>query len=434
MSGVLRGTVFGVAANTIDVWGKDAFYSVARFFDNHPGYQRIASYYGKNGLGFDSSTGSYPSGYNRWGVWRKTSGDVWDIWIGFTEGSSSPFPSTTDPSGSWNVQSPTDVNGGLGFIAAWNNSGVAWNGSHLNNGKDQFVTTAMWKSGCIIFPTVNSKCGLYAPSQSIAIRGADSATLASTGSIVADDDNIAINFTATLGSEKGSIYFNKYTPASGSFTLPYFCFAQNSDNGELSNYVIGSYASTTNPLGGCSVKKNDGFSISGLTGSYGFTLFAPAEYQNRNFTAVFPPSLSTVELYETPLAVFIQDYKKQYVGTTNFIRTVNSTLPLGTRFGSGSRITIFNATNNYTSIPWSSSFGAINSAFFTSSFYTGSAILLSSASYGHISQSSLRDIVGGAVTPQTLYRGYLGGAFYYGVTNPPVPGAVDVTVVRKREV
>lgn len=434
MSGTLHGTVFGVDGNTADIWAKDAFSHIVSFFDSHPAYQRIASYYGVSGSGFDSSTGSFPSGYNRWGVWRKNAGDVWDIWIGLTEGAAGPFPPTTDPSGSWNVLAPNNLNGGLGFIAAWNNSGVSWNGTIANNGKDSFTTTTMWKSGSIVFPTTNTKYGVYAPSQSIAIQGGDSITVASTGSIVADDDNIAINFTAVNSTTKGSIYFNKYIPASGSFTLPYFCFAQNTANSGLSNYTIGSYAIVAGGLGGCSIKKNDGISDSGLTGSYGFALYAPTQYQSRNFTAVYPPNMSSVELYETPLAVFIGDYKRQYVGTTDFIRTVNSTLSLGTMFGSGSRVTIFNAFNNYTSIPWSSSFGHITGAYFTSSFYTGSSILLSSASYGHISQSSLRDIVGGGTAVSILYRGYLGGAFYYGATNPPVPGAVDVTVVRKRDV
>ena len=73
------------------------FNSNSQFFDAHPAYTRIASYYGIGGTGFDSPTGSNPSGDNRWGVWRNSSAqDPYDVLIAAT----STNPSNENPSGS----------------------------------------------------------------------------------------------------------------------------------------------------------------------------------------------------------------------------------------------------------------------------------------------------------------------------------------------
>lgn len=436
MSGVLRGTVFAIETVNPFVdplpWTQTCFAGVSSFFDSHSAYTRVASYYGISGSGFDGPTGSFPSGYSRWGVWRKANaGDSWDVWIGVNEQQN--FLSENDPSGSWNLSAPNTADAGVGVIAGWHSSGVAWNGTSVNNGKDSFATATMWKSGTVLFPNVNTVFGNHYPSRSVAMGvGVSSVYANATASIVADDDSFTIHlFTPETPLAASAVHFTKYVAASSSFTLPYVSWVQTAP---VLNTPLALFSSNTTPLGGISVKKTNDTAPLGLSGSYGFYAHVPTYHIDGtyNFTAVYPPNPSIVELYETPLALVVDDFKRQYVGYTDFVRASTNNIIPGSRFGSGSRIALMGDSFDPISVPWSSSFGFLTGASYVATFYTSSATILSGASYAHTSQSSLREIITQATADVILYRGIVTGSYYYGTTNPPVPSASNVVVVRKR--
>jgi hypothetical protein len=163
MSGTLKSDWIKLqsnAATDTNSYIKNLFASVVRYFDNHPGYARIASNYGVGGtgLGFTWQTGK--PGDGAFAVWRAMSSS-------YTTTSSNPdsvprydivfvlgvtniaITSSWEPAG----------NVGVWYTIAFHSSSLAaWNGTTNNNGLDNW-TTRPWKTTSLVLCRSNGSGG-----------------------------------------------------------------------------------------------------------------------------------------------------------------------------------------------------------------------------------------------------------------------------------
>jgi hypothetical protein len=414
--------------------------NVVDFFDSHSDYQRIASYYGVSGLGFQASSGSNTSGENCWAVWKMINGtEPWFLWIGSTFDSVG-FPTTTNPSGSHRYNCSTAPNeAGLGVILAWHSSSNAWNGSSNNNGRDSFATSSMWKSGSVILPHVNSPWGACSSSRDCAVNIFSSNFFTTGyGTITADSNYIMMFLSSSTIAQVNGMTFTRFTPATASFDLPYVLFG-GADTDFFPEYdtIYTRNSEILRSKGGISLRKpQSSGSVNYFSASFGMVFSSlPTTYRQYGIgkNAGLNPN-TTKEFYEFPICLYLSDFDANYVGyfASGTISTVNGTVatPIyspGDQFNSGSRIVLAGATQPLV-FPWSSSFGFMSQSFGT--FYTSQSVFLTNFGYLPITSSNLKDTVGGT-TEVTVYRGAIGGTFYYGNTNPPVPGATNVVIIKR---
>lgn len=422
----LYNAIFSVSDLVDTAWAQNYFNNFVTFFDNNAGFTRIASYYGSGGTGFTSATGSNPSGYNRWAVWRKTFGQhSFDLWFGLAEDFAS-FPPTIDPSGSFNIGKYDNTVAGMGLIVAFHSSSAPWNGTTNNNGQDRFSHSSMWKSGSNILPSSNQPYGFNYPSQSIGVNILGNTISDVTGCIVLNEDNFAIlNYSADFNNS--FVFFENYSPRSSSFNLPYSLVKVGTT---FKDDIIGKTSFVSNTNGGAFIKQKAG--ITSLSGSYGFTVKIPTGFSDPySLTAIIPPSTSTLEFYKTPYSMLLSDYKQQYIGQSSFIQIAQKRFTAGHKFLSSSEIVIYKNTEYCFVCPWSSSFGILTGSGYINLVHTTSLGSLFSQSYAHTSESNLRNIQSVAGTRATYYRGLLAGSYVYGTTNPPAVGATNVIVIKK---
>ena len=135
---------------------KHVFSAIVGYFDTHPGFSRVASYYGQRapgsgeiGKGFGPMTDFSSNPHNGcWAIWRATASSVqYDIALIAADGADI----TAYASGAWEPEGPLFSFTGIHFAGAYfSGSGGAWNGTTNNDGADSFTTP--WKSGSI--PTI----------------------------------------------------------------------------------------------------------------------------------------------------------------------------------------------------------------------------------------------------------------------------------------
>lgn len=422
----LYNSIFVVSDSDPLIWAQNYFNNIVTFFDNNVGFTRVASYYGVDGTGFTSSTGSNPSGYNRWAVWRKTFGQhSFDLWFGLAEDCFA-YPPFLDPSGSFNIGKFDNTVAGLGLIVVFHSSSAAWNGTTNNNGRDSFYHTSMWKSGSNILPSSNQPYGFNYPSQSIGINILNNTTNDVSGCIVLNEDNFAI-INYSLDNANSFVFFENYSVRSSSFNLPYSLVKVEN---AFKDVAIGKITDIGNTKGGTFIKQKSG--NTSLSGAYGFTVKIPTGFTDPySLTPVYPPSTANYEFYKTPYAMLLSDYKQQYIGHSNFIQIAQKRFSAGHKFLSSSEIVIYKNSEYCFICPWSSSFGVLTGSSYVNLVHTRSLSSTLSQSYAHISESNLRDIQAIGGTRTIYYRGLLAGNYVYGTTNPPAVGATNVIVIKK---
>lgn len=421
----LYNSIFVVSDSDPLIWAQNYFNNIVTFFDNNAGFTRIASYYGVGGTGFTSATGSNPSGYNRWAVWRKIFGqNSFDLWFGLAEDCFA-FPPSIDPSGSFNIGKFDNTVPGMGLIVSFHPSSASWNGTTNNNGKDQFLHYSMWKSGSNILPSSNQRYGLSYPSQSIGVNVLNNTINDVSGCIVLNEDNFAI-LNYSIDNANSFVFFENYSARSSSYNLPYSLVKVEN---VFKDVTIGKITDTGNARGGNFIKqKND----NNLSGSYGFVVKVPLGFSAPyNLTAVIPPNASNYEYYKTPYSMLLNDYKQQYVGHSNFIQIAQNKFSAGDKFLSSSEIVIYKNSEYCFICPWSSSFAILTGSGYTNLVHTVSLISTVSQSYSHTTESNLRDMASVGFGRAPFYRGLLAGNYVYGTTNPPAVGATNVVVIKK---
>lgn len=421
---------------------KTVMQNIVDFFDSHSDYQRVASYFGISGSGFQASSGSNTAGENCWVVWKMTTGtEPWFLWIG-SSFDVSTYPTTTNPSGShrYNSTSPFDEEG-LAVMLAWHSSSNAWNGSSNNNGRDSFTTSSMWKSGSIILPSVNNPWGACSSSRDCAVNIFSSNFFSvGYGTITADNNYIMMFLSSSTTTQINGMAFSRFTPATASFDLPYALFGGiDTDFFPEYDLIYTRNSVSSRARGGISLKKPQASGPNYFSSSFGmFFSSLPTDYRQFGIEKNAGLEINTLkEFYEFPVCIYLSDFDANYVGyfASGTISTVNGTVASqiyspGDQFNSGSRIVFRGATQPLV-FPWSSSFGSMSQSFGT--FYTSQSVFLSNFGYIPITSSNLKDS-STTSTEAFLYRGAIGGTFYYGNTNPPVPGATNVVIIKRYQI
>jgi len=208
-------------------WG-NVFSWVAQYFDNHPGYIRIASNYGLSGsgFGFQPYQTDYPRG-GAFGVWRNVSSSLQTGIAGepegvpcfdfaMTLGDNSAF---MDYTSSWLPASQP----GVWYTIAWHSSSAAWNGTTANNGQDVWTTTP-WKSGSISLCRTNGSGAFASASLSSLTRLDSTDNLPPSDALITGDNDttcIAFRTPNVLNSEFSIVnVFGGYQRFTGSCDVP----------------------------------------------------------------------------------------------------------------------------------------------------------------------------------------------------------------------
>jgi len=434
LSAIVTGS--GIAAS------QNVFYWMRKAFDAHPGFTRIASYYGQGGSGLGPNDGSDdgPSGDCRWAVYRRTTGYPLDVMIAQNNGESAGGNTNTDPSGSYTIGGASV---GVGFAAAWHPSGEPWNGTTANNGQDSFTTP--WKGGSAVLPRTNSWWWYASASLNDLAPLCNQPYLASSASFhfLGDDNNfILLGDGGTILTPSpndgifrflgGVFYIN---PASASFDLTYLMMSEGMNfwsgvgttpgrgiRKDMENDPVGGGVWISQPGG------NQPF-----TGSFGFGLdwdLGVTDAQQELFHQVSSVGTGSYIL-ESPILVFATYPANCYIGHIDFIRMVNPTLQCYDVIANGSRMIIgwgsntgFTTTITSASLPWSASYGMPSSV--SGTFYTSGTAYLSGSEpwFTANSQSFLFDRYIYNSSSFTVYRYWDGNNYNY--TTTPINNSVVV--------
>ena len=425
-------TGFGIPARSF-------FTRVAEFFDNHPSYTRIAS---QIGFSLDAMTFPAEVGQNAYGVWRKTGVDTHDVLVAYTT-SSAPSPGGTLY---WHYADSAAVGNGVGFMVAWHSSSVAWQGTTNDDGSDFFVDSP-WKPEAIVLPSENSHIAFldatnytnyraYAPNKNLLTPiPTDGIPPTYYAVISADENNFYIGL-ATDTEVTNYVCFQRYTPTTSSYDLPYTMQTSNVDSG----YVV--YVSDLaygrvwpGAGGGVTIRKNTPDTLI-LSTSFDATVgvtnilqqidsiaYNLRDYGPNNTSWIFSPLLFSSNAERRYLGY--PDFMLQAPGYIMYDRVYNGEW-LGV--GYSTQIGVPNCI-----IPWSLTA-------YTGSYPTGSAysrtltVATGSTNLYNAQFTTMSNIFSPIVTideNRSLYRGRLLGNFYYGNDNPPIPSATEVTVVRE---
>lgn len=202
------------------VGNREVHATLCQYFDEHPGFQRVASNYGTSGQGFLSSryfSGS--SGENAWAVYRAMSASI-----------------RYDCSVVWSYNENYTVNTwlapttyGVGVAIAWHSSSASWNGTTANTGSDYFLTASKpWKTGSTVFPRINGTGGTYATNKNGLLKIIDGGIASQLWqmTIIGDNDTtygfLQSADAAIIGDARYFFVFGLYSPYTASYTLPLF--------------------------------------------------------------------------------------------------------------------------------------------------------------------------------------------------------------------
>lgn len=224
--------------------------TICQYFDNHPGFQRIASNFGTSGQGFKSSkyfSGS--SGENAWAVYRAASGSIkYDV--SFVWSWNENYTVNT-----WTAGTPY----GVGMSLAWHSSSASWNGTTGNLGSDTFLTSSKpWKASSVVFPRTNETGGAFATNKNCVAKIVDSTLQTGLWQMtMIGDDDFTYGFLqsadlALVGDARLFFCFGKYTPLTSSYNLPLVVFT---------SYTIAPQVTT----GDTSLSENGGLQNGGIS-------------------------------------------------------------------------------------------------------------------------------------------------------------------------
>ena len=405
------------------------FHYIKSFFDAHPAYTRIASYYGIGGTGFDSPTGSNPSGENRWAVWRNSQAqEPFDLIIAATYDNVS-YPPASNPSGSLNYSNLSNPNNGYAFGVAWHSSSVAWNGTTNNDGNDKFITYP-WKSGSVIFPSYNSPNANGGSARNVLqlYSAGNFGGEAGVAYLIADNDNFSSfikNISDTSFTQRG-ITFERYTPLTSSIDFPYIMYGNNFAGAS----VFGGYDASVSQ-GGMGVKKNNGINLN-LSSSQPYFLVYSNTITDANYPEIDSDDPTVYGFNEYPIMCYVGPPKTQLGGYLSWTRAVSNRMKMADIISGGNRVVLrYNNSNFAFTVPWDYSSKGLLSASYGVNY-------LSSSNYQQYNNwmmlytSSLyptRSI--GGLTFEYVYRGRTPSGYVYGTSNPPTPDARDVVIVKR---
>jgi len=460
MAGTLRqfGTVVTGAAGT--PVSRNLFSWLVGFFDAHPGYTRIASYYGdaeyifppptflpvkSAGLGFGKIGTLTAVGDAAWAVYRKTVGyDTFDLFLGFSISTNT----VTHPSGSY--WAGYGVAGGVGVMWAWNVSSASWLGTTVNNGLDSFTTP--WKSDSILLPCSNEKSvpqgGAFTVNTSGSRNGAATLMVSAISencflNCVADDDSFNIFWDSANQVYESGIILERYVPYTSSFDLPYFMFGRGAvfNQFKVQNEYNSPYLGIAH---GITAKKN----LPGRTNlisSYAprleYSRFlgrsVPNAVSNQNFGRYFTSASAgqPQAISEFPVHLGIASPIQKYAGHLEFFRIIPWDVASDTKFGGQTRYSLgfeLGAGSFWGSgsIPWSSSFTGHPS----SSVDSTPNLFHTSTSFGSIAlmpvtTSNLFEDITIGISNDVILRGKGGSTSYTASVNTPPPATTDIVAL-----
>lgn len=199
---------------------------VVKYFDAHPGFQRIASNYGvTTGISGSGLSGSYAyvsaSAENAWVVYRAVSSSI-SYDLAFVWSYSVNYAPNT-----WTAATTY----GPGMALAYHPSG-AWSGSIGNTGTDTFFSASTpWRSGSFVMPRANSQGGFTPTTKNSLMKfmpsGAPSGLLQFY--ILGDNETTYMWLQGADSSLVGDVNcfaaFGQYQPLTQSYNLPLFGYA-----------------------------------------------------------------------------------------------------------------------------------------------------------------------------------------------------------------
>jgi len=318
----MAGPIRSLSRTFVDVSGdgfhRDCHYTLVKYFEEHPGFQRLACNYGvsSNISGSGLSGSLYAQGRsenNAFAVFRAVSASLaYDVAVVWTQ-------NVSYAANSWTAGTTYY----FGVALAYHVSG-AWSGSINNNGTDRITTASQpWRSGSVVFPRSNSDAGSYVTNKNAVMKPAAIATTGTPQMFVVGDNDVTYfwmtDASAKLDGGATSVAgFGTYVPVTSSYTLPLFAFA-------------GGHLNTTNTYGSTTATE-----LTNLPGGVSYTVqndvrtlqlhypvYAPIPAQRppsqisgelTSFTWGFPISVSSYEANHYHLLGHLSGV---YVGPTN---------------------------------------------------------------------------------------------------------------------
>ena len=357
MSGNVFSKHYNIGSKTGAVFSTltSIFYGCKNFLDNHPGFQRIASYSGSlPSSGFNPvAWEDFPMGERAFCVWRAVSASnnvdstlipnavpTFDIAISVAYNETT----TTNPR-SW--KSTLDY--GLTFSMAWHSSSRSWAGTSNNNGTDTFTAgaSAPFSASSIVFPRVNGTSGTDATNRN-GMLTFDNGTIAATDSTLfctGDNDTLAFILRPANAVASKVIILGGYQRVSSSHNVPLFLW-----DGTVRGTDIGS---TTNRTGG-------GIAASSSNGVRLGRIDYPGYFNDPADTS-FKNSLNFSDIMEFPISIF--QYETSHYRPAGSLHSISASnyapsRPLFFTNGSNTRLLVkINAgvSNIHLTFPWSGS-------------------------------------------------------------------------------
>lgn len=199
---------------------RESFVTMVQYYDNHPGFQRIASNFGTSGTGLRSAlyfSGS--AGEQAFAVYRTLSSSVtYDVSVNWSW-------DNNYTAGTWTGTQTY----GTGLMMAFHSSSAAWSGSVNNNGADAFRTASRpWKAGSVVFPRGNGTGGTWATNQNAPLKLLDSSglTAGQLWQLTVFGDNETTYMTAQsadaqiIGDARYIWAWGTYLPLTSAYNLP----------------------------------------------------------------------------------------------------------------------------------------------------------------------------------------------------------------------
>lgn len=411
---------------------RDIFTHGLNYFDDHPNFTRVASYYGVNGTGFGFSNASDESGENAWAIWRSTAATVaFDVALRWSYNSFS----TAGVSGSWAAGSS---NFGMSLCVAFHSSGQAFAGTTNNNGQDSFNNSNPWKSGSLCFPRQNMAAGSEETEQRLS--GLFESSFGSgTGRlhIAGDDDGFVFAWDNTdNGSYDSLAVFEKFIPFVSGASVPYFFYCSDTSNNLVQNTALGSIVDSNTLQGGISLALDGTNEDHGInSGSY----IPKTAYHNLYAQPIQLTSSADEPIREWPIIVGVDEGLAVGIdaplGHLNLVRTSWQSLTSSDLLRSGSddqRLALRTSTVSQPTLtmPWTASVSPS-----AGTFYSNATVFMTeSVGFTVVTSSNLSQFAstvpatGGGVTLVPFYRGLVSSEFVYQKNTPPA-GATDVVII-----
>lgn len=397
---------------------RDGFAEIARFFDNHGGYSRIAS------SGSFGATGETSASIEQsFGVWRAVSASLpFDVILKWSYNDI------------WNFWDSAANSFGIGMLVGIHASGEAWAGTTTNTNDTKPASPFVGNS--IVYSRRSQAGG------TLLATGSKNGFLPINGSVMdqntrivmsGDNDSFTLAFDSLNNNSFNSLtHWGPYIPSNSEYTLPRIFFCYSTPTFFTKNTVYGGRSKAASEA--C-------LTYMWLTGSVSTSLPAVEAFKTDYYTYQSPVPVTSSflpDMQEYPILLTANETGGEYVGYLDTIRVTYSSLANGSQLNSGSRLVISQSTaasNPTITIPWN------NTAFPSGTFYSGSCVFMTgSNAFGTFGGTGIAvdrlgttDAIITVVTTSAatvLYRGFLGGNYVYSEGSPPGGGAINIVKLR----